>query len=100
MSSFASNIEEKLALCENNKCENIMQGSFGVGFIEPVNIYLQSERSLKYGFLFIVLIFVAFFLFEILKRLPIHPIQYALVGLAIALFYLLLLNLLWRTKMT
>lgn len=93
VSSFASNIEEKMALCENNKCENIMQGSFGVGFIEPVNIYLQSERSLKYGFLFIVLIFVAFFLFEILKRLPIHPIQYALVGLAIALFYLLLLSL-------
>ena len=48
---------------------------------------------MKYGFLFIVLIFVAFFLFEILKRLPIHPIQYALVGLAIALFYLLLLSL-------
>lgn len=93
VSSFASNIEEKMALCENNKCENIMQGSFGVGFIEPVNIYLQSERSLKYGFLFIVLIFVAFFLFEILKKLPIHPIQYALVGLAIALFYLLLLSL-------
>jgi len=93
VSSFASNIEEKMVLCENNKCENIMQGSFGVGFIEPVNIYLQSERSLKYGFLFIVLIFVAFFLFEILKRLPIHPIQYALVGLAIALFYLLLLSL-------
>lgn len=93
VSSFASNMEEKIASCEKYKCEEVLQGSFGVEFIEPVNVYLQSERSLKYGFLFIVLIFVAFFLFEILKKLPIHPIQYGLVGLAIALFYLLLLSL-------
>lgn len=93
VSSFASNMEEKIALCEKNQCEEVMKGSFGVVFIEPVNVYLQSERSLKYGFLFIVLIFVAFFLFEILKKLPIHPIQYGLVGFAIALFYLLLLSL-------
>ncbi len=93
VSSFASNIQEKIALCEVDKCEEVTKGSFGVEFIEPVNVYLQSERSLKYGFLFIVLIFVAFFIFEILKKLPIHPIQYGLVGLAIALFYLLLLSL-------
>ena len=93
VSSFASNMEEKITLCEKNNCDNVIQGSFGVGFIEPVNVYLQSERSLKYGFLFIVLIFVAFSLFEILKKLPIHPIQYGLVGFAIALFYLLLLSL-------
>ena len=93
VSSFASNIEEKILLCEKKQCDEVMSGSFGVEFIEPVNVYLQSERSLKYGFLFIVLIFVAFFLFEILKKLSIHPIQYGLVGLAIALFYLLLLSL-------
>ncbi len=93
VSSFASNMEEKLSLCEKHKCEEMLKGSFGVAFIEPVNAYLQSERSLKYGFLFIVLIFVAFFIFEILKKLPIHPIQYGLVGFAIALFYLLLLSL-------
>lgn len=93
VSSFASNMEEKIALCEKQQCEEVLKGSFGVEFIEPVNVYLQTERSLKYGFLFIVLIFVAFFLFEILKKLPIHPIQYGLVGFAIALFYLLLLSL-------
>lgn len=93
VSSFASNMEEKINLCEKGQCEQILKGSFGVEFIEAVDGYLQSERSLKYGFLFIVLIFVAFFIFEILKKLPIHPVQYALVGLAIALFYLLLLSL-------
>ncbi|MEH6345251.1 MAG: cell envelope integrity protein CreD [Bermanella sp.] len=93
VSSFASNMEEKINLCEKGQCEQMLKGGFGVEFIEAVDGYLQSERSLKYGFLFIVLIFVAFFIFEILKKLPIHPVQYALVGMAIALFYLLLLSL-------
>ncbi len=67
--------------------------TFDVSFVEPVNIYLQAERAVKYGILFIVLIFAAFFLFEILKDLRIHPLQYALVGAALALFFLLLVSL-------
>ncbi len=67
--------------------------SFGVGFIEPINIYSQSDRAIKYGVLFVALSFAAFFLFEILKQLPIHPVQYALVGLALVLFFLLLVSL-------
>jgi inner membrane protein len=72
---------------------NPESSAFGVAFIDPVNIYLQSERAVKYGILFIGLTFAAFFLFEMMKRLPIHPIQYTLVGLALALFFLLLLSL-------
>jgi inner membrane protein len=64
-----------------------------VAFVEPVNIYSQADRASKYGLLFVALTFAAFFVFEILKRLPIHPVQYALVGLALALFFLLLLGL-------
>ncbi|MBY0377280.1 MAG: inner membrane CreD family protein, partial [Gammaproteobacteria bacterium] len=67
--------------------------SFGVAFIEPINIYSQSDRAIKYGLLFVALSFAAFFLFEILKQLPIHPVQYGLVGLALALFFLLLISL-------
>lgn len=67
--------------------------SFGVAFIKGVNVYLQSERAVKYGFLFVGLVFAAFFFFELLRRLPIHPIQYLLVGFALALFFLLLLSL-------
>ncbi|HRO26963.1 MAG TPA: inner membrane CreD family protein, partial [Luteimonas sp.] len=59
----------------------------------PVNPYLQAERATKYGLLFVLLTFVGFFMFELIKRLPIHPIQYALVGLAIAIFFLLLVSL-------
>jgi hypothetical protein len=62
-------------------------------FIDPVNVYLQSERAVKYGILFIALTFAGFFLSEILRRSPIHPLQYLLVGLALAVFFLLLIAL-------
>lgn len=62
-------------------------------FDETVDIYQQATRSVKYGFLFIVLSFAAFFVFEQFKNLRIHPIQYALVGLTQAVFFLLLTSL-------
>jgi inner membrane protein len=61
-----------------------------VSFIEPAGLYQQLERASKYGFLFIGLTAGAFMLFELVRRLAIHPIQYALVGLALAMFFLLL----------
>ncbi|ATG90170.1 cell envelope integrity protein CreD [Methylomonas koyamae] len=67
--------------------------SFGVRLIEPINVYSLSDRAAKYGFLFVCLTFAAIFLFELLKKLAIHPAQYALVGLALAMFFLLLLSL-------
>ena len=51
-----------------------------VGLVDPVNVYTQADRASKYGLLFVLLTFVGFFLFELIKQLPIHPIQYALVG--------------------
>lgn len=67
--------------------------ALSIDFVDPVNVYLQSERAVKYGILFIVLTFAGFFLTEILRRAPIHPMQYLLVGLALALFFLLLIAL-------
>ena len=64
-----------------------------LGLVEPVNIYTQADRASKYGILFVLLTFVACFMFELLKRIAIHPIQYGLVGLALAIFFLLLLSL-------
>ncbi|BDU78390.1 cell envelope integrity protein CreD [Mesoterricola sediminis] len=66
---------------------------FGVAFLDPVNIYLQSERAVKYGFLFVLLTFGAFLLREMVRALPIHPFQYFLVGASLAVFFLLLLGL-------
>lgn len=64
-----------------------------VSFIDPVNVYLKAERAVKYGVLFVVLTFAAFFITEVLRELPIHPLQYLLVGLALAIFFLLLIAL-------
>ena len=61
--------------------------------VEPVNIYTLSDRATKYAFLFVGLGFAAFFLFEVMKQLAIHPAQYLLVGLALSMFFLLLVSL-------
>lgn len=67
--------------------------AIGLSLVEPVNIYSQADRASKYGLLFVALTFVGFFMFELIKQLRIHPIQYALVGLALAIFFLLLVSL-------
>lgn len=67
--------------------------AFGVRLVQPGSVYQQNDRAGKYGLLFIALTFVAFFLFEVLKGLRLHPVQYLLVGGAMASFYVLLLAL-------
>jgi len=67
--------------------------AFGVNLYQPADLYQQNERAGKYGALFIALTFVAFFLFEVLKKLRVHPVQYLLVGLALTTFYVVLLAL-------
>ena len=95
MSEFSTSIKQTISACaDNNDCfDSLYSNSFGVGMHNPIDIYQKTDRSLKYAFLFIMLTFVVFCLFEAIKRVQIHPIQYALVGAALALFYLLLIAL-------
>ncbi|MDE2155935.1 MAG: cell envelope integrity protein CreD [Xanthomonadaceae bacterium] len=67
--------------------------AFGVQLYQPVDVYQRNVRAGKYGLLFIAMTFVVFFLFEVLKRLRVHPVQYLLVGAALAAFYVVLLAL-------
>jgi inner membrane protein len=71
----------------------VAPSAFSVGLFSPVSHYQQTERSVKYGVLFIVLTFVTFFLYELLSPVTLHPVQYFLVGGALCLFYLLLLSI-------
>jgi inner membrane protein len=66
--------------------------SFGVALVDTVDHYQQNMRSAKYAVMFIVLTFSMFFFVEVLTRKKIHPIQYLLVGVALILFYTLLLS--------
>jgi inner membrane protein len=67
--------------------------SFDVGLIEPLDVYALTGRAVKYGLLFVALTLMAAFMFELLRHLRLHAIQYGLVALAISLFFLLLLAL-------
>ncbi|HSF15738.1 MAG TPA: cell envelope integrity protein CreD [Vicinamibacteria bacterium] len=71
----------------------VQASAAGVDLVLPVDAYLKSMRSAKYGILFLVVTFGAYFLFEILGRSRIHPFQYLLVGAALVVFYVLLLSL-------
>lgn len=63
----------------------------GVNFVAKSNPYQTVNRALKYSVLFIGLVFLAYFLLEVIVGVPVHPAQYLLIGLAQAIFYLLLL---------
>ena len=67
--------------------------AFGVSLLQPVDIYQKGERAVKYAVLFIVLTFLVFFLWEVFQATLLHPMQYAFVGFALCLFYLLLVSI-------
>ncbi len=72
----------------------IASSLLGVSLEPTLDSYRYVERSIKYGVLFLGLVFTAFFLFEVRAvSAPVHPFQYALVGAALCLFYLAILSL-------
>ncbi len=72
---------------------DIFKDKFGVKFYIPADEYQQTMRSSKYGLLLIIFTFVSFFLVEVFSGKAIHPIQYLLIGLALIIFYSMLLAL-------
>lgn len=93
-SSARSQVGEKAGLCDVRAGggETCMQ-AFGVDYIDPINPASLSDRAIKYGIMFIVLTFAGIVVLEVLKRVPVHPVQYLLIGAALASFFLLLLSL-------
>lgn len=96
VSSLASTAQQDVMkqrpLCVNVESTGCVE-TIGVAFIDPINTYSLSNRATKYGLLFITLTFVAVGLFEFMKSLRVHPIQYFLVGAAISIFFLLLVSM-------
>ena len=71
---------------------DLSSASLGVDLFIPVNGYQKTMRSVKYAILCILLTFTAFFLIETNNKKSVHPVQYALIGFALILFYTLLLS--------
>ncbi len=67
--------------------------SFGVSLLQPADQYAKTLRCVKYAILFIGLTFSLFFIVEIMQKKPLHPVQYVLAGLALIVFYTLLLSI-------
>lgn len=72
---------------------SISDSSFGIDLLLPVDNYQKSYRSIRYAILFIGFTFLTFFFIEVLNKVFIHPIQYILVGIALIVFYSLLLSI-------
>ncbi len=90
---FATNLKELFNQCLfRNECTLFKQRNMGVNLVDSINHYLKNYRASNYAILVIVLIFASFFLLEVLRDEPIHPVQYGFVGLALAVFYLLLIS--------
>ena len=95
---FANNLNTTLPSIENSTA-NGGNGSIeqlyriDTDLIQTVDHYQLNERMAKYSMLFIGLTFLAFFMFEVLRHLRVHPLQYALVGVALTVFFVLLLSL-------
>ncbi|MDP2059455.1 MAG: cell envelope integrity protein CreD [Flavobacteriaceae bacterium] len=67
--------------------------AFGTQLIVAVDEYQKSERAAKYGFLVIGLTILVFFLIQLISKVYIHPFQYVMVGLALVMFYTLLISI-------
>ena len=72
---------------------SISNSSFGIDLLLPIDNYQKSYRSIRYAILFIGFTFLVFFFIEVLNKVFIHPIQYILVGVALIVFYTLLLSI-------
>ena len=76
----------------------INESSFGIDLILPVDNYQKSMRTAKYVILFIGFTFLTFFFIEVLNKIFIHPVQYILVGIALIVFFTLLLSISEQTN--
>jgi len=79
---------------------NLDQYAFGVNFINPVDEYQQNERVSKYGFLVIGLTFLIFFLIQSISKINIPIFQYSMIGLALIMFYTLLISITEHSSFT
>lgn len=94
LSSLASQAPQRLAACgPEPRCSDLEGTAVSIDLLDPVDRYLMTDRAIKYALLFLGLVFGAVFLIEVLRGAQVHPLHYLLVGLALALFFLLLLAL-------
>ena len=86
-------INRPFAQIHKDVMPNLTEYNFGVKLIDTVDEYQQNERVAKYGFLVIALTFLIFFLIQISSKVSILIFQYTMIGLALIMFYTLLISI-------
>ena len=81
------------SVAEESSFLKIADIAFGVSLMQPADQYNKTTRSVKYSILIIGLSFALFFIIELMQKKPFHAVQYVLVGLALIIFYTLLLSI-------
>jgi inner membrane protein len=89
ISALATNARESWG----NKAATAEIDNFNISLIDPVDIYVMADRACKYAGLFIAITLGGFLLFELLRSLRLHALQYLMIGAALLIFFLLLLSL-------
>ncbi len=72
---------------------NVYSSASGVKLLAGIDGYTKTQRSTKYAILIIALTFLVFFFAEVFNKKKVHPIQYILVGLALVMFYALIVSI-------
>lgn len=67
--------------------------AYGTDLIVPIDDYQKTERSSKYGMMIIGLTLFVFLLIQLISKINIHPFQYLMIGLALVMFYTLLISI-------
>lgn len=93
-----SNLNRNFPQSWTGSDHNLHAADFGVKLFLPVDSYQQSTRAVKYAILIIGLTFLVFYFIELLQHTRVHPLQYILIGLALCIFYTLLIALAEQLK--
>jgi inner membrane protein len=91
--SLSRSIPETWTESDSSVFDDMRETAFGLNYFPEMDSYNKTRRTVDYGILFLILPFLTFFLFEVIKKVRIHPMQYLLAGFGNILFYLILLSL-------
>ena len=88
---LARPLPQVIAMESGLPVEPLLQHTVGVRLVDPASPYVSVERALTYGVLVIVLCLLTFLVLEHGLALQLHPVQWLVNGLALVVFYLVLL---------
>lgn len=92
INALSRSVPESWNSSQDQFFRDLQASAFGLNFYPEFDSYQKTRRTVEYGILFLLIPFLTFFLFELIRKVKIHPVQYLLAGFGNVLFYLILLS--------